>query len=393
MRYVISTTEGRLALAVWVGLWLITFALTTLVARFRATLGDHRTGVVDGSVRATGRVPAVVPLLRVRLTTPRAFLIGRENFFFRLMRTLGQADDLRVGDPDVDERWHIAGGSAPEFTRMVRGPAVRDALRAILVDLSPDRLGAEGHRLELQLPLRSAADWEGGGRQEAEARLLALRAALDASWAPSGEGMWRYLLVSNANIALLVAGVGAAITHGASDVWTVEPTDLALHAGLAASVAALAAVRLALADTGWLGFGLFTFALFGFPGMMLGVPAALRSANADFDTAPATETRVGVAASWCAVRCYPELLGWTPREIPIERCDDTRDASSLLAVRHVRCGAALSLTPTARLSGLPGEPGSLVITGQPELRAGEPATVDLRAGALGLRWFAADSVR
>lgn len=356
---------------------------------------------VDTTRRVKGKHDKITayPSVVVPLKHPRSLWIRSEHVVHHGLRALGLADDLQIGDPELDANWYIATDSPDELRHLGRTPDLRSALAAVLA-LAPTRVRANHRSLCVELPSRDALAWDEEHRDDLAAHAAALADALDRAAPTEARNTWRLSLVMGVNAALAAGGMAAVAFEVASTITSFEP--FAVDAGLGVTLALfwLSAIGLLLRDTGWIALAVTDFLLFGLLGAILSGPELMRSANIVLDDAPPEEHQVVVSATPCQAACTRGSgKRRSTRRYTLDRSYCTGDESAIrshLTPRDSSCANSMAVTREVQLDGLPGYGGSYsFVTSREKYRQHAPGTrasVPVHPGALGVRWVDATEI-
>jgi hypothetical protein len=303
------------------------------------SLGSYLSNVSTGRHgRVTGRE---LGILRAR-TFP--LVVVPERWYHRVLKRVGLAAELELGDAALDQRWFIITDDPERLRRAVGSPSLRAQLQALLsLRLSAIRTAGDRAWIEVAAVDLKLADTHFRHHLEllgkVQDSLLALR--LDAAGA-EGAGPSRRAF---AYVALaLQAGLFAASLTGLALAWmtpaqTVDWAPLLAAGSILGTLAAaawLAVVARRLRGTAWLTWILTDLALTGLVGFLLGGVLLVRAANIELDFGDPQPASARVGTRSCTLECSTgsgrsSKKSW--HRISLAECRADRRAATVEAMR------------------------------------------------------------
>jgi hypothetical protein len=388
----------------------LAFLALILLWRRRTLLGRHLKPGTDKSLGSylsyvsTGKYGRVT---RRQLGIPRTrtfpLVVVPERWYHRLLKRVGLAAELELGDAALDRRWFIITDDPERLRRALASPPLRTQLKALLsLRLSAIRTAGDRAWIEVAEDDLKRADVHFRHHLELLGRvqeaLLALRleeAGAEGS-VPSRRG-FAYLALG------LQGGLVAASVAGLALAWftpaeTIEWTPLVaggLALGAVAAAAWIAFLVHTLRGTAWLTWLLTDLAVTGLAGFLLGGVLLVRAANIELDFADPQPAAARVMTRRCDLLCSTgtgKSAKKTWHRVSLADCSVGRRAASLEALR-LRDAKCVNRAEWDFRVGLwhwrPGRPPFEFNASASQwdgLEAAGRLEVPLHPGALGLEW-------
>jgi len=331
----------------------------------------------------------------LELTGAYPILVVRERWYHGLLKALGLAGEVEVGDAALDAKWFVVAGrpdhlrwallSAPlraSLGRLLGLPikAVRSSRTRAWLELEEEAFGKELGEL------KGYVDLLAGGPDRGEDPSAARR-----------RQPWPWVAV---HTALLVIGlVGLVVPFLDREVLVADPAGLWTRSALIGALVASAwylALRLRFAGTGWLTWLTADFLFVGLAGLFLCTAHVVRAANQGLDEAPPRPAACAVLSKGCWLECWRgsgKSKKTRTHPLAIEACGPERRQATLRdwQARDGLCvdGARFQLATVFR-SWREGEPPLQVWMAAAAWDAtavGQPVLVPVHPGALGIEWW------
>jgi len=386
---------------------LVLFAAVLGLRWWRLT-GHHLAPVKDAAlapmIEETRRSKSKVVARSVGLELPGAYplLVVRERWYHGLLKAVGLAGEVEVGDAALDAKWFVVAGrpdhlrwalhSAPlraSLGRLLALPikAVRSSRTRAWLELEAEDFGKEPGALKAYVDLLA----------EVQRALAAVRASGEDPSAVRRREPWPWVA---AHTALLVIGLaGLAVPFLDREVLVADPAGLWTRSALIGSMVAAAwflALRLRFSGTGWLTWLTADFLFVGLAGLFLCTAQVARAANLGLDEAPARPAACTVLSKGCWLECWRgsgKSKKTRTHPLAIEACGPERRQATIRdwQARDGLCldGARFQLATVFR-SWREGEPALQVwmAAGAWDATAvGDAVVVPVHPGALGVEWY------
>jgi hypothetical protein len=329
-------------------------------------------------------------------------LVVKERWYHRLLKAIGLAGEVEIGDAALDAKWFLVAGR-PDHLRWALGSGpLRAALKRLLalpikaVRSSQSRawLELEEEDFEKQLgALEGYVDL----LAEVQRALVSVRAAGEDPSALRRRAPWLWVA---AHTALLVIGVaGLAVPFLDRELLIADPAGLWLRtATLGAAVAALwyLALRLRFAGTGWLTWLTADFLFVGLAGLLLCTHHVARAANLGLDAGPPNSISCIVMSKGCWLECSRgsgKSKQTRTHQLSLEACGREQRGATIRAwtARDQLClndtRFQLAVVFRAWQEDEPPIQVWMAADGWDRTVVGEAVVVPVHPGALGVEWY------
>ncbi len=351
--------------------------------------------------KAKGRVQQ----RQVGLASRRVFplVVVRERWYHRLLKRLGLAAELQLGDAALDARWFIVTDDPERLRRALASPPLRAQLGELLA-LPIEGLHAAGDRAWIEIGAEDLERPDAHFRHHLEllGKVHETLSGLRLGETPGEGAGWSRRSITVLALAVH-AGLLAASLAGLAMVWlapgqTTErerlvATGLAL--GLAVAAPWLFLLSRRLRGTAWMAWMVADFAVTGLAGFLLGGVLLVRTTNVDLDSAPPSLATVAVTWRGCLLECSRgsgKSKKTSYHQLSAADCVAARRPAMLAAFRRQdsKCSDRAAFDFTVRLA--PWRPGQAPFELDPgaarweRMVVGSRVAVPLHGGAWGIEW-------
>lgn len=242
-------------------------------------------------------------------TAPFPFIVQQERWYHVLLKKVGVAHEISVGNPTIDGKFFFITDYPNHLERSLKSPGLQGAIETLFT-LSVKSLFVSSQKTWCVM--------ETGGVMREEEHYDRIRTILKriAGALQEGEeesslrfrmntGYWAFLSIAF-HIGFFITGLFAAfpaIPYPIDVVNNGELWAMGLLSGLLAASAWAALLLWFFRGTSWAGWVFADFLLVGLAGIVMLVGFELRELNIELDTAPATVHTQKVVERSCSLTC------------------------------------------------------------------------------------------
>jgi len=340
----------------------------------------------------------------VGLELPGAYplLVVRERWYHGLLKAIGLAGEVEVGDAALDAKWFVVAGRPDHLRWALLSAPLRASLRRLLT-LPIKAVRSSRSRAWLELD-KEDFEKEPGALEgyvdllaEVQRALASVRASGEDASGARRRQPWAWVA---AHTALLVMGLaGLAVPFLDREVLVADSAGLWTRSALLGSLVAAAwflALRLRFAGTGWLTWLTADFLFVGLAGLFLCTSHVARAANQGLDEAPARPVACTVLSKGCWLECWRgsgKSKKSHTHQLALEACGRERRQETIRdwQARDGLCvdGARFQLAAVFRAwrEGAPPVQVWMAADRWDGTAVGQAVVVPVHPGALGVEWW------
>ena len=382
--------------------------VAVFAVRWWRLAGRHLDPVRDAAlapmIEETRRSKSKVVARSVGLELPGAYplLVVRERWYHGLLKAIGLAGEVEVGEAALDATWFVVAGRPDHLRWALHSAPLRASLKRLLalpikaVRSSRSRAWLELGKEDFEKDLGAIKGYV-DLLAEVQRALVSVRAAGEDPASLRRREPWLWVA---AHTALLVVGVaGLVVPFLDREVLIADPAGLWLRSALLGALVAAAwflALRLRFAGTGWRTWLTADFLFVGLAGIFLCTSHLARAANLGLDDAPARPVACTVLSKGCWLECSRgsgKSKKTHTHPLALEACGPERRRATVRdwQARDALCldGARFQLAALFR-SWQEGEPPVQVWMaedGWDQTVVGQAVVVPVHPGALGVEWY------
>lgn len=256
----------------------------------------------------------VSPSLGLPLDTPLNFIVSREKWYHRFLKSTGLAQEMQTGDAALDERLFFACEWPESLKQLMEKQSFQAAVKTLFMDLDAKALRSFSGKIWVQ---GKTVDTVVYTPQYASQHLRQLNTiveeftAADLYASPVGTEGWlthtkAAILLMTCHAALLTMGLFGGLpvvfgTTGVVDWW--QLIGLAAIVGAAAAGLWIYLIALLVGRGSWLPMVVADFTLMGLVGIFLSGAFVLFEANIYLDTAEAVPYIQPITQKECSLTC------------------------------------------------------------------------------------------
>lgn len=239
------------------------------------------------------------------------FIIRKERWYHRLLKSLGVATELRVGCDNMQREWFFITDYPAHLERALHSGVLREALRELLA-LPITRLSSTLHRLWCDFDckvLKDKKETKDFPREEYWRKLNAVREGLRHLSDPSGRRFpmrWTAFIFLGLHLALFITALSGFAPTFIDRYEIIDKWQWLSHAAAYALPAVclwFGVIIYFFHGTSWAGWVLADFVLTGIIGVMMTTGYFVREANILADMSPPQHIERTVSKRTCSLEC------------------------------------------------------------------------------------------